>query len=302
VATTGQSIMNHNQVDINMLNPNEQEESLQYFGLERDPFTPTADPAFFHFTVEYERCIYGLKRSIDSRYGIVLVLGHYGTGKTSLMRNLFYHISRRSHLYNTAIIASPNPQWSSYILLEEILEQFGVPEPAKKTLNGYQKAFNNFLTSNRNRINTLIIDDAQNLIKSENIELLRLLQNIETPEHKLLNLVLFGQLELIPLVKQHPNFEQRINNAYRLNPLSYEDMCDLIAFRLRKAGLPADTQLFNEASLRAIFEFSNGIPREVVTICRNCLVIARRIGRKSIERAIVQYTIENITAKGLVMQ
>jgi len=47
--------------------------TLGFFGLEKDPFAPTADPEFFYFTIEYERAIYGLKRSIDSRYGIVAV-------------------------------------------------------------------------------------------------------------------------------------------------------------------------------------------------------------------------------------
>ena len=51
------------------------EESFRFFGLERDPFAPTADPAFFYFTLEFERCLFGLKKSIDSRYGIVLIFG-----------------------------------------------------------------------------------------------------------------------------------------------------------------------------------------------------------------------------------
>ena len=275
------------------------EQSFRHFGLERDPFTPTADPAFFYFTMDFERCLFGLKKSIDSRYGIVLVFGNYGTGKTSLMRHLFYHIARRTHLYNTAVLGSPNPSWSGHTLLEEICHQFRIPT-TRPTVNAYQHAFNQFLINNRNRINTLIIDDAQNLEKKEHLEILRLLQNIETPEHKLLNLVIFAQMELIPIVKAHPSFEQRVNNAYVLNPLSFEDTVNMIRFRLQKAGLDPQEKLFDDESLRTIYEYSQGIPRDVVTICRNAMVVAKRIGQKEIQDSIVLYAINNLTVKGLV--
>jgi general secretion pathway protein A len=275
------------------------EESFRFFGLDRDPFTPTADPAFFYFTLEFERCLFGLKKSIDSRYGIVLVFGNYGTGKTSLMRHLFYHIARRTHLYNTAVLGSPNPSWGGFTLMEEICNQFRIPVQ-KPTINAYQSAFNQFLVNNRNRINTLIVDDAQNLDKKEHLETLRLLQNIETPQSKMLNLIMFAQLELIPVIKAQPNFEQRVNNAYVLNPLSYEETANMIRFRLAKAGLNAEENLFDEESLQTIYEFSQGSPRDIVTICRNSMVIAKRIGQPRIQNSIVMYAINNLTVKGLV--
>lgn len=275
------------------------EESFRFFGLERDPFTPTADPAFFYFTLEFERCLFGLKKSIDSRYGIVLVFGNYGTGKTSLMRHLFYHIARRTHLYNTAVLGSPNPAWSAHTLMEEICTQFRIPSE-KPTINAYQHAFNQFLMSNRNRINTLIVDDGQNLDKREHLEILRLLQNIETPQHKLLNLVIFAQMELIPIIKAQPNFEQRVNNAYVLNPLSFEETKNMIQFRLQKAGLEADRKVFDDECLETIYEYSQGIPREVVTICRNSMVLAKRIGQAQIQNSVVMYATNNLTVKGLV--
>lgn len=275
------------------------EESFRFFGLERDPFTPTADPAFFYFTLEFERCLFGLKKSIDSRYGIVLVFGNYGTGKTSLMRHLFYHIARRTHLYNTAVIGSPNPGWTSFTLMEEICNQFRVPIE-RTSINSLQSGFNQFLINNRNRINTLIIDDAQNLDKRDHLETLRLLQNIETPQYKLLNLIMFAQMELIPVIKSQPNFEQRVNNAYVLNSMSYEDTIHMIRFRLQKAGLEAQERLFDEESLETIYEYSQGIPRDVITICRNSMVIAKRIGQSRIQNSMVLYAINNLTVKGLV--
>jgi general secretion pathway protein A len=273
--------------------------TLRFFRLEKDPFAPTADPEFFYFTIEYERCIYGLKRSIDARYGIVLILGNYGTGKTSLMRALLSHISRRNQLYQTAIVSSPNPEWSSQCLMEAICEQFRISAPRGASLHQYQNAFNRFLYVNRSKVNTLIIDDAQNLEKREHIEILRLLQNLETPQHKLLNVVLFGQLDLIPQIRAHPNFEQRVNNAFVLKAMSFDDMKAMIRYRLAKAGYPAGEEMFDEESYRAIFQYTEGIPRETVAICRNCMMIAHRIQRDKIQNSIVHYAVNNTMVKGL---
>jgi len=274
--------------------------TLRFFDLNKDPFAPTADPEFFCFTIEYERCIFGLKRSIDARYGIVLILGHYGTGKTSLMRALMSHISHRHQLYQTALISSPNPEWTGKCLMSAICEQFRIPIPEGATLQQSQNAFNRFLFDHRHKINTLIIDDAQNLERREHIELLRLLQNLETPQHKLLNVVLFGQLELIPLIKAHPNFEQRVNNAFALKAMSYPDMKAMIRYRLAKAGHPPNEDLFDEESFRAIYQYSEGIPREVVAICRNSMTIAHRIQRRAIQGSIVHYAVNHTMVKGLM--
>lgn len=275
---------------------------LAYFHMNRDPFAPTADPEMFYFTIEYERCIYGLKRSIDARYGIVVILGSYGTGKTSLMRALLAHISRRDQLYQTAIISSPNPAWTSHCLMEAICDQFKITVPRGSSLHQYQDAFNHFLFENRNKINTLIIDDSQNLEKREHIELLRLLQNLETPQHKLLNLVLFGQMELVPLIKAHPNFEQRVNNAFVLKPMSFDDMKAMIDYRVAKAGYPQGESLFEEDSYRTIYQYSEGTPREVITICRNSMMIAHRIRRDKIPNSVVLYAINHTMAKGLMSE
>jgi type II secretory pathway predicted ATPase ExeA len=272
---------------------------LSFFHLERDPFAPTADPELFYFTIEYERCIYGLKRSIDARYGIVMILGNYGTGKTSLMRALLAHISKRSQHYQTAIVASPNPAWTSNCLMESICEQFRIEVPRGSSLLQYQNAFNRFLYESRGLVNTLIIDDSQNLEKREHIELLRLLQNLETPQHKLLNLVLFGQLELIPQIQAHPNFAQRVNNAFVLKPMSYEDMKAMIEYRLAKSGCPQGDSVFEEEAYRTIFQYSEGVPREVITICRNSMMIAHRIRREKIPNSVVLYAINHTMAKGL---
>jgi len=74
----------------------------------------------------------------------------------------------------------------------------------------------------------------------------------------------------------------------------------MIRFRLQKAGLESQESIFDEESLSTIYEYSQGIPREVVTICRNSMVLAKRIGQAKIQNSIVLYAVNNLTVKGLV--
>jgi type II secretory pathway predicted ATPase ExeA len=197
--------------------------------------------------------------------------------------------------YNTAVVGSPIPSWTSFALLEAILLQFGL-QPLRRSFAAYMEALNQYLLINRDRVSTLIIDDAQNLNKRGQLELLRLVQNLETQQHKLLNLVLFAQLEWIDVLRAAPNFEQRINTTFTLNPIPLDETRRLIEFRLSQAGAPGDAaSVFDDGALSVIHAYSEGNPRVIVTLCRNALLAASQVRRRPISAEIVIYTIEKTT-------
>ena len=268
---------------------------LEFLGLREQAFAPTADPVYFYATAEHKECLFRLWSSIDDRHGIAVVLGNYGTGKTTLLRKLITGMSADKERYCTAVIGSPIPSWTSFALLESIVAQFGL-RPEEKSFICYMEALNRFLLNNRKRICTLIIDDAQNLNKRGQIELLRLVQNLETQQHKLLNLVLFGQLEWVEVLRAAPNFAQRINMTYTLHPVSLEDMRHFIAYRLFQAGArEGQGPEFDESALRAIHAYAEGNPRVIVTLCRNALLVAAPLRTRKIGHEIIVHTIEKTT-------
>ena len=268
---------------------------LSLFNLREQPFAPTADPTYFYATREHKSCLFRLWNSIDERHGIAVVLGNYGTGKTTLLRKLMTGMAADPKRYNTAVIGSPIPSWTSFALLEAIIKQFKL-SPSERTFAAYMEALNQYLLSNKNRINTLIIDDAQNLNKRGQLELLRLAQNLETPQHKLLNLVLFAQLEWARVLDAAPNFKQRVNLNYTLEPLSSEDVKQFIQFRMVKASEgPVQKIIFDDAALKIIHAYSQGNPRLVVTLCRNALLFAAQTKSGAITQEIVIHTIEKTT-------
>jgi general secretion pathway protein A len=68
-----------------------------------------------------------------------------------------------------------------------------------------------------------VVDEAQ-LLKTELLEEIRLLTNLETSQHKLLQIVLVGQPELDRKLDSHKlrQLKQRIGMRCRLEPLGRE--------------------------------------------------------------------------------
>lgn len=273
----------------------EMQSHLDFFSLKEQPFAPTADPAYFYATREHKECLFRIWNSIDERHGIVVILGNYGTGKTTLLRKLITGMASNPDRYSTAIIGSPIPSWTSFALLESIVAQFGL-HPGEPSFVTYMETLNQYLLSNRERICTLIIDDAQNLNKRGQLELLRLVQNLETPQYKLLNLVFFAQLEWMPVLRAAPNFAQRINMTYTLGPIEHDEIRNLIEFRIRQAGgQPGMAPEFDEIAVRAIHAYSEGSPRLIVSLCRNALLVASQLRTRQIGHEIILHTIDRTT-------
>ncbi|MBI2425360.1 MAG: AAA family ATPase [Candidatus Hydrogenedentes bacterium] len=268
---------------------------LKLLGLKEQPFAPTADPVYFYATREHKECLFRLWNSVDNCHGIAVVLGSYGTGKTTLLRKLITGMTVDPTRYKTAVIGSPIPSWTSFALLESIVAQFGV-QPAQHSFVAYMEALNRCLLDNRDKICTLIIDDAQNLNKRGQLELLRLVQNLETQQRKLINLVFFAQLEWMQVLRAAPNFEQRINMTYTLPPLSFDEVRNFIEFRLQQAGAgPGEGPQFEEAALHAIYAYGEGSPRVTVTLCRNALLVAAQLRSLTVTHDMIVHTIEKTT-------
>jgi general secretion pathway protein A len=119
------------------------------------------------------------------------------------------------------------------------------------------------------KIVALIIDEGQKLTATY-IETIRTLLNFETNEHKLLQVIILGQLELLPKLRRKRNFMDRINLSYMINPLSYADTREMIRFRLERAGYKGG-ELFTEEAISLLYNHSKGSPRKITLMCHHSL-------------------------------
>ena len=137
----------------------------------------------------------------------------------------------------------------------------------------------------------LIIDEAQNLTPDA-IEEVRMLSNLQSDNHTLLQIVIVGQPELKAKL-EHPSMRQvaqRIAVRYHLTGLNREDTGRYISYRLKRAGGRPD--LFTEAAVDMIYRCSKGIPRSINLACQAALVYGFAEEAQTISQDIVKQIME----------
>ena len=110
------------------------------------------------------------------------------------------------------------------------------------------------------------------------------LLNPETPQAKLLQIILSGQPELAdklsrPSLRQ---LRQRVSLLSTLKPLPADEVVQYINHRLRAAGRE-DNSLFTPAAVKLIAEMSEGIPRNINNICFNALSLGCALKQTTID-------------------
>jgi type II secretory pathway predicted ATPase ExeA len=243
----------------------------KFYGLTRCPFELSPDPRFFCPTPAHNEALAILSYGVLRRKGFVVATGEVGTGKTLLLRYLLELLGRN----NIASAFVYNPLLSVMDFLACVLADLKLP------FSGYTKGamlsyLNEYLLlrSRRGATTALIIDEAH-LLSWELLEEIRLLTNLETSQHKLVQILLVGQPELdqkldSPDLRQ---LKQRVSLRCQLKPLTIEQLPGYIHRRLELAGTnPYATTIFPDETIAVIYELSRGIPRVINNLCENCLV------------------------------
>lgn len=244
----------------------------QFYSLTRSPFEVSPDPYFFYPTPRHNEALALLNYGVLRRKGFVVVTGEVGTGKTLLVRCLLDSLT----LHKVAFAYIYNPILTVQNFLEQVLTDLGL-SPAARSKSEVLARLNNYLMarSREDLTTALVVDEAQ-LLSWDLLEEIRLLTNLETTQHKLLQIVLAGQPELDRKLDSHQlrQLKQRVGLRCNLLPLELKELEGYIHRRLELAGAK-ETQnaIFSRGAIEAIYTLSRGIPRLVNTLCENSLML-----------------------------
>jgi type II secretory pathway predicted ATPase ExeA len=255
----------------------------QYFGFREPPFSITPDPRFFYDNSIYLEAYANLRYGIEAKKGFIAVTGEVGTGKTTLLRKLMLSLEKTIH---TVLIFNTDVTFNE--LLRVILRDLGLPTEGKDRLSMVEE-LNDYLIAQlaQGQIVCLLIDEVQNL-SDESLEGLRLLSNLETDRHKLLQIVLMGQPEFQAKLEQPHlrQLKQRIAIRCEIARLEDNEVRSYVNFRLRAAGCEND-KLFHPDAVEKIAVYSKGIPRLINVICDNALLITFAASQKSVSADVI---------------
>ena len=245
----------------------------RYFGLQEAPFSIAPNPQYLFMSAQHRDALAHLLYGVGAGGGFILLTGEVGTGKTTVTRCLLEQVPD-----NTDIAIILNPALDAIELLASVCDELGIEQgdaqhpPSLKTLT--DKLHHYLLESHaRGRNTVLLIDEAQQL-KTDVLEQIRLLTNLETNTKKLLQIILVGQPELTALLARNElrQLNQRITARYQIKPLSLEETQAYIQHRLQVAGLPANQNLFTNKIIKGIHQKTDGLPRLINVLCDRILL------------------------------
>ncbi len=262
-----------------------------HFQFTEMPFSIAPNPRFLFMTQRHREALAHLLYGLQSDGGIVLLTGEVGTGKTTLCRSMIDQLPAKVEI---ALIL--NPKMSAEELLLSICEEFHLDLSNKvPCIKTYIDTLNIKLLANHadGRKAILIIDEAQNL-SMDVLEQLRLLTNLETNTHKLLQIFLIGQPELKELLArvEMRQLSQRVIARYHLTQLNFAEFSGYISHRMRVSG--ASPLIFPEKFYKRIFKASTGVPRLINLICDRALLGAYAKGDAQVGSEVLNKAISEV--------
>ena len=243
---------------------------LEHFGLRQPPFRITPHPDFFFHGAERGATLEALAYAILHEEGIVKVSGEVGSGKTMLCRML---MERLPPQVETVFLA--NPSYSREDILYAIADELKLavaPQRASPALRELQNSLIRLYAAGKRVV--VLIDEAH-AMPHDTLEEVRLLSNLESSRHKLLQIVLFGQPELdVALAK--PALRQlrdRITHHFRMRAFTQAEVGGYLAFRMRAAGYRGP-DVFTSSAVAMLARGSGGLTRRINVLADKSLLAA----------------------------
>jgi general secretion pathway protein A len=244
------------------------------FGLAKNPFNMTPDPAFLFLTAQHREALAGLTYAVLQHKGFVVLTGEAGTGKTTLLSRVLQSLPESRIQFSLIMNSTLTPSE----FLELALLDFGIKDvPASKAQRLHKLGTLLLQGQREGKVSALIVDEAHKL-SIEVLEEIRLLGNFEQADQKLLQIVLVGQDELDEILDRANlrQLKQRIAVRLSIGPLAPPEVGQYIRHRWLTAG--GTQPPFSAEAVAGIARVSCCIPRVINALCDNALVQAMAEG------------------------
>ena len=247
-----------------------------------EPFDTQPDPSFLWLGEKHKEALSILRYGILDNKGFLLLTGEGGTGKTTLLNSL---VEGLTDDILWALI--PDPNLARMDFFNAIASGFGMKKKFAAKVE-FMLEFGVFLQkAHDDQKKVLLIIDEAHLLSQETLEEIRLLANIENVDTKLINIFFVGQPQFKSFLARPRNtaLRQRLTLTYNIEPLSAPETADYIQHRFSVAGV--DGRVLTEKAIKAIHQYSGGVPRKINVICHQVLVESAVQGRKVVDQGVI---------------
>lgn len=258
---------------------------FRFYHLDFNPFVTQASDHLFWSAV-HQAAWHELLERIDTRPGIVGVLGQAGVGKSTLLQTYCSSVDPKY----VQVIEGIDATQSQHILLISLAQACGLTlaeTNSESLFNMIYQHCRDVHTSGRQVV--LLIDDAHTLSTTALGNLQALFERLHCEGESLIQIVLCG----CPTLQQHcqhPDlslFYEALRTALTLSPLAAGDRAAYIQHYLQSASTQA-TQIFTKGALKLIVDRTYGIPKIINITCSDVLMAGLLAGENPISAATVQ--------------
>jgi general secretion pathway protein A len=257
---------------------------LEFYNLNEHPFSNSVDNKYFFENDQHSQALIRLKYAVDTRKGLAVVVGGVGTGKTTLARRMLNELDEEK--YEAALLVVIHTSVTTDWLMKKIAMQLGIEDVADSKLEILGQLYRRFLEIHESGRKTVVLmDEVQMLESREIMEEFRGLLNMESPDGKLITLVMFGLPELDNVLALDEPLKQRVAVKFKLIGLNENITRDYIKHRVHIAG--CDEEIFAPDAVNAVHHYTGGVPRLINTVCDNSIFEGFLIKQKPISKDIV---------------
>ena len=209
--------------------------------------------------------------AVTSGEGIVKVVGEVGSGKTMLCRMLEERLPD-----SVEIVYLANPSLSARDIIYAIAFELDLDVDASTERLLVMHKLQDYLVKKHSEGGSVVvfIEEAQGM-PIETLEEIRLLSNLETHRHKLMQIILFGQPELDKNLqgKSIRQLRERITHSFYLEPMTLEQISDYLHYRMQAAGCPWP-KVFTAKAEKLLSKASEGLTRRANILADKSLMAA----------------------------
>ncbi|MBL4584160.1 MAG: AAA family ATPase [Pseudomonadales bacterium] len=236
----------------------------EFYDLTAQPFQLSPDPRFFFGSRSHNRAMSYLKYGLNQGEGFVVITGGVGTGKTTLMKNLFDELGRDEYI--AAQLVTTNLQDNDLLCVISMAFGLSTESLTKAEVLTQFETFLRHADREGKRV-LLVVDEAQNLPMTS-VEEIRMLSNFQVENRPLLQTFLLGQEEFRPVIQapQMEQLRQRIIASCHLTPLDELETRAYIEHRLKLVSWEQDPDI-TDSAFQHIYKFTDGIPRRINVFC-----------------------------------
>jgi len=256
------------------------------FGLSCAPFSKEISDADLWLPPSKLSRVEELEEALRERASVLLV-GDPGFGKTCVLRALRQRLPqagfRLTYCHNATL--------GRRDFYRQLCLALGLPAAATAAAVFYAVS-THVEHLGKERIHPVFLLDEAHLLHQDVLEHLHILLNYEWDSRALLSLVLVGlpELEERLSLRHNRSLYSRISCRLRVEPLTAEDTCEYVRYRLKRAG--CERELFTSDCLAMMHEAANGSLRDVDRLATAALREAARRKKKLVERDVLARVVD----------